>query len=173
MSKNFALIRSRAEADRATAYRTAALNLTAIIGTDFNISGWTNKVHRELDGQWQTHPRQVPWQWDEIFAGHREFDRLDIAIWSGPTLCGLGLGLTTASALNLRFLEGAPDPNCPLKGYRILIALEAAACYAQARGKKEIRLSPINSSLESLYRDTYGFELEKPAKGEPYYRKGV
>ena len=166
-------MKARAEQDRANAYRIAALNLQAPIGVQFNISSWSNKAQRAFDTQWQPLERKLDWKWDEIFETHRDFDKLDMAIWSGEALCGLALGLTTGAALNLRFLEGSPNPDCPLKGRRILVALEASACYAQARGKKEIRLSPINSSLESLYRDTYGFDLEIPAKGEPYYRKGV
>lgn len=173
MSRHFALVKARSDQDRAGAYRTAALNLQPHLGVEFNISSWSNKAARAFDSQWAAFKREVEWDWSEIFQAHRDFDRLDMAIWNGERLCGLGLGLTTASALDFRFLEGCPDPVCPLKGRRILIAMEAAACYAQARGKKEIRVSPINSSLESLYRDTYGFDLETPRKGEPYYRKGV
>jgi hypothetical protein len=73
----------------------------------------------------------------------------------------------------MRFIEGDPRPDCPLKGWRALIVLEAAAFYAQARGKTELRLKEVNSSLESLYRDTYGFRLETPRKQEPYWTKEV
>lgn len=173
MSRHFALVKARSDQNRASAFRAAALNLQPHLGVEFNISPWSNKALRAFDGHWSTFKREVEWDWPEIFRGHRDYDRLDLAIWSGDRLCGLGLGITTPSALELRFLEGCPDPECPLRGRRILIALEAAACYAQTCGKKEIRVSPINSSLESLYRDTYGFALETPAKGAPYYRKGV
>jgi hypothetical protein len=108
------------------------------------------------------------------FRVHRDPDRLDIVIW-GPNdrLCGLGLGLTSSEAVEVRFIEGDPRPDCPLKGKRILIILECAACYAQARGRKELRIQPINQRLEYLYRQTYGFVLETPRRGARYYRKGV
>ncbi len=101
-------------------------------------------------------------------------DRLDMVIW-GPDyrLCGLGLGLTTGEAVEIRFIEGDPSPDCPLKGRRTLIILECASCYAQARGRKELRIQPINERLEDLYRQTYGFVLETPRRGERYYRKDI
>lgn len=73
----------------------------------------------------------------------------------------------------LRFLEGDPRQDCPLRGKRILIALETAANYAQGRGKKEIRVQPIDDKLVYLYESVYGFVLESPKNEEPYYRKGV
>jgi hypothetical protein len=67
--------------------------------------------------------------------------------------------------VTLAFLEGDPRPECPLKGRRALIALDATARYAQGRGKTEIRISPINASLECLYVEQYGFQ-KRSRRGE-------
>jgi len=114
------------------------------------------------------------WDWEEIFRGHRDPDRLELVIWTvGDRLSGLGLVLTSGRAVELRFLEGDPRPDCPLKGRRIAVALEAAARYAQARGKLEIRLQPLNASLGCLYCKAYGFEEVTPKGAQSYLRKAV
>lgn len=173
LSSKLARAKERYATDRYDAFRIAALNLQPYLGVDFHISSWTTKAAAAFGEQWSRHKRTVNWDWPEIMRRHNDPDRLDLAIWVGDLLCGLGLGTTTAQAVKIRFCEGSPFPECPLKGRRILVMLEAATCYAQARGKQEIRIAPKNSSLESLYRDIYGFELVKGQNQEPYYRKGV
>jgi hypothetical protein len=165
--------KARFEADRFAARRQAIENLRLHLALDFNISGWGEKAREAFLDQWSQHPGQR-FAWDEVFRRHNDPDRLDVAIW-GPNgrLCGLGLGLTTSEAVEIRFMEGDPRPNCPLKGRRILIVLECAACYAQARGRTELRIQPINEHLETLYRQTYGFVLETAHGGERYYRRGI
>lgn len=112
--------------------------------------------------------------WPEIFRRHREPDRLDMAIWSGPDhLSALALGVPTGQSIMMRFAEGDRRDSCPLRGKRILIALEAATNYAQLQGKREIRVQPINNELVYLYENVYGFVLESPRNEHPYYRKGV
>jgi hypothetical protein len=164
--------KTRFEADRFAARRTTIANLTDQVGVEFILSAWGERARHALLGQWKQNGHIF--DWEEIFRVHRDPDRLDIVIW-GPNdrLCGLGLGLTSSEAVEVRFIEGDPRPDCPLKGKRILIILECAACYAQARGRKELRIQPINQRLEYLYRQTYGFVLETPRRGARYYRKGV
>ncbi len=162
--------KERYEKDRFNARRQAALNLVPVVGVDFHMAGWGARA-REALAKWAD---GSDWDWDEIFRRHNDPDRLDMVIW-GPDyrLCGLGLGLTTGEAVEIRFIEGDPSPDCPLKGRRTLIILECASCYAQARGRKELRIQPINERLEDLYRQTYGFVLETPRRGERYYRKDI
>jgi hypothetical protein len=163
--------KARFEADRHSSRAQAVRNLTPHL-PEFNLSGWGARAREAYLDQWRGDPK-CNWDWEEIFRRHNDPDRLDVAIW-GPNerLCGLGLGLTTGEALDLRFLEGDPRPDCPLKGRRILIFLESAACYAQARGRAELRIRPKNERLEDLYRQTYGFMLETRRGGESYYRRG-
>jgi hypothetical protein len=147
----------------------AAASMTEFLGTPVQITEWSR---RALEGLADWGETRFPW--DEIFRRHRDPDRLELAIWSQrDRLSGLALGLTTERSLLLRFVEGDPRSDCPLKGKRILIALEAAAYYAQARGRKEIRVQPIHDKLVHLYENVYGFVLVSPRNEAPYYRKGV
>jgi hypothetical protein len=168
--------RARYEADRSNARTKAVLNLQSTLRVDFNLSGWGGRAREAYADQWLNGEKYSPagWDWEEIFRRHHEPDRLDIAIW-GPQarLCGFGLALTTSQAITIRFVEGDSRHDCPLKGMRALIILECAACYAQARGRSELRIQPKNERLEELYRQIYGFVLETPRRGEAYYRKGI
>lgn len=96
-----------------------------------------------------------------------------MAVWSGARLSSLSLATTSGNAVHIRYLEGDPRPDCPLIGRRALIALEACAGYAQARGKAELRVHPLNDKLKSLYVGVYKFEVATPHKAEPYLFKRV
>jgi hypothetical protein len=164
--------KARFENDRHGARGQAVRNLQPHL-PDFNLSGWGQRTREAYRDQWLGDPK-CAWDWEEIFRRHGDPDRLDIAIWGqNERLCCLALGTTTSEAVEIRFLEGDPRPDCPLKGRRILIVLESAACYAQARGRAELRVRPKNERLEDLYRQTYDFVLETTRSGDRYYRKGV
>jgi hypothetical protein len=139
------------------------------IGTAYQITEISGRALRYISDVWGgSH-----FDWQEVLRRHNEPDAMPIAIWHEDRLCALALALTTGQAVVLRFVEGDPRADCPLKGRRFLIALEACANYAQARGKKEIRLQPKNDALVYLYEKVYGFALESPKNETPYYRKGV
>jgi hypothetical protein len=98
-----------------------------------------------------------------------------MSIWGadGERLCGLGLGLTKGDYVELRFVEGDPRPDCPLKGQRILVFLECSTLYAQAIGRSELRVEPINERLANLYQKVYGFSLAPHRDGRPYFTKRI
>ncbi|WP_144445574.1 hypothetical protein [Inquilinus limosus] len=176
MSAELRRAKERYERDRDTARREAALNLRPHLAVDFRLSGWTGKTLGAYFDQWgpaDRHP-DGDWDWPEIIRRHNDADRLDIAIW-GPDdrLCGLALGLTKGRAIEIRYVEGDPRADCPLTGRRILIVLECAAIYAQAMGKAELHVQPVNASLVDLYQVKYGFTLASPRKQSPYYWKKV
>lgn len=151
------------------ARRQAGINLGPVIGDGFTIGRWGAKAREAYRDQWG----EGDWDWEEIFERYHDPDRLEIVVWAGDRLCALGLATTTNQAVVVRFLQGNPNSDCPFLGDRALICLEAASCYAQAMGRSELRLYPKNEDLEALFRDTYGFSIEKPPNGEAYYRKGV
>ena len=94
---------------------------------------------------------------------------MDLVMWGpGERLCGLGLA--TLRGEHVRFLEGDPRPGCPLRGKRTTVALETAFVYGQACGRREVRIVPVNTELETFYRDNFGFTLETPKGSEAYYR---
>jgi hypothetical protein len=175
LSRELARAKERYSAAAFEAYRSAALTLQPEFGLHLAITSWTNKAEDAYRSQWpkDRHP-DAGWSWDEIFRRHRDPDRLPIVIW-GPSdrLCGLGLALTAGRVINLRFLEGDPRSDCPLKGRRIAIALEATAVYGQALGKGEITIDPVNADLENLYIDTYGFTKESVRGKKPCFRRTI
>lgn len=128
----------------------------------------------EIASEWRIADNGVDFDWSQIRDTYRsDPKRLEMAIWSNERLCGMGIGLLSSASLELRFLEGCPDPNCPLIGRRLLTALECATNYAQATGRRQIRLQPINERLTELYEGVYGFTRDTPSKGKPFYKKEV
>ena len=150
-------------------------DLTPHIGVQFQIGEWTQRTLHAYDEQWPKprHP-DAGWDWPQAFAVHRDFDRLPLVLWGpGGRLSGLGLATTTNNAVVIKFLEGDPRTDCPLRGRRALIALETASRYAQMMGRTELRVHPVNSSLDGLYQGVYGFTKETPRKGPSFLRKEV
>lgn len=175
MSRELARAVERYREDALSACRTTSHALQAAVG-DFYITGWTHKGRQAFREQWlpAQRGRSFKWEWEEIFRRHREPDRLELVVWApGDRLSALGLVLTTSRAVELRFLEGDQRPDCPLKGHRILIVLEAAARYAQSRGKLEIRVQPINAPLAKVYCDIYRFKEVRPKGEVPYLRREI
>lgn len=87
-----------------------------------------------------------------------------VADWNAPSLLKVS---------HFSFFEADPRPECPLKGKRILIALDAIAAYVQGSGRAEIRVEPANDKLVEVYQTVYEFEVVSPRKGKPYCRKRI
>ena len=134
---------------------------------------WGTKAQGAYESQWLSrHPDSTFWDWTEIFRRHR--NELEIAIWSPVArLSGLSVATASGEAIEVRFLEGDSRPDCPLKGSRMLIALDCASRYAYGRGKRELRVRPVNSALEDLYQEIYGFHLVKDKPGSPYWARRI
>ncbi len=167
-------MRAKYEAARFGARKQAALNLQGTLGVEFHIAGWSNKTREALVDQWQGN-HVSGWDWPEIFRRYDDPDRLDMSVWTmaGNRLSALGLALTKGEYVELRFVEGDPRPDCPLKGNRALIMVECSSCYTQARGRSELRIEPINEQVAILYQKVYGFTLEHYRDGRPYFKKRV
>ena len=138
--------------------------LQPLIG-EFNVTEWSK---RAFDAIWNS----PTFPWDRIGRNHRDPDRLEIAIWVGRRLVGMALALSNGDEVILEFLEGDPATDCPLKGFRTLIALDVAANYAQARGKHRLLVQPMNSGLRNHYTKL-GFSPFPPSTGSPYLWKKV
>ena len=175
MTARFERAKKRYQESRETCRREAGLKLSKILGVDFHVSGWSGKGRDALATQWAANGASLSvWDWNEIFRRHHDPDRLDMVIWgTDDRLCGIGLGLTTGQAVDIRYVQGDPREGCPLKGKRTLIFLECAAGYAQLRGKAELRIEPKNQALINLYTKIYGFSLETPRGANAYYKKVV
>jgi hypothetical protein len=165
-------VRAKYNEARDNARRLAALNLQRAVGTDFYIAGWTRKAQQTFAEQWGG-ASSIGWGWPEIFRRHNDPDRLDMVVWTGNRLCGLGVSTTTGEAVVIRFIEREPQEDCPLKGRIALIMTECSALYAQARGRKELRIEPKNDKLSTLYKELYGFTDATGPQGRTYCVKRV
>jgi hypothetical protein len=173
MSSELERARARYQTAKTGARKQAALNLVPAIGVEFTIIGYGPRAAECLTDQWTGKDRSA-WNWPEIFRRHKDIDRLDMVVWDAhDRLCGLGLGLLKAEYLELRFLERDPRGDCPLKGKIIPIALDCATCYAQATGRDELRVEPVNDKLATIYQDVYDFSLVTPAKGAAYCSRRI
>ena len=145
-----------------------------MLSLNFRLTIWTTRVEQCINDQWGTnrHP-DASWEWGNILRRYRDPDVFAFAGWVNEhRLAFVGLALTNSVAVELRFLEGDPRANCPLGGSRALIALDVSANYAQAVGRREIWVRPVNQALESLCVGL-GFELEAPRGQHRYFRRRV
>ena len=157
---------------RRQAYASSAEELSQILGVDMTIRDWGIRASHGYKVWQGRSPSTRHWDWDAIHAGHTDADRLPLAVYGpGDELWIAGLGLTTAQAVVLRFLEGTPDAACPIRSKRALVALDIATRYAQALDKTELRVQPLNLGLGAFYRDRLGFTLVEPDDGEAYFRR--
>lgn len=168
MSRTFTDARARYEKARHEACIKAG-HLRQVLSVNFEVAEMGRAALDAVATQWKT----SKFNWDEIYRDMRGIDTFKFAIWVGDRLCGLGVATTSNQSIRLRFIEGSPLEDCPLKGRRILIALEAVAYYGQLRGKKELLLEPLNEKLISVYETTYGMKIIHPTKGNPYASKGI
>ena len=110
------------------------------------------------------------WNWrDQTRRLQPTLNRFEVAIWSGPTLCGLAIGKPSrgASHLAVQLLEGSPNTGHPLRGRIAECVTVAAASYARLLGKAQIRLiRPLPGALP-IYR-RLGFEIAPEGAKPPY-----
>jgi hypothetical protein len=154
------------------ARRVASLTMRDGYGMDVRIVGWSHRAQKAVADHWKN--RRVDWDWPEIFRRNREPKTFDLAIWTpDDRLVALVLARMSTEAVTLALLEGDPNSDCPFRGRRALIALEACANYAQGAGVAELRIQPLNSALAAVYQDRYGFGVVTPKGQKPYYVKRV
>ena len=154
----------------------AALNLQAVLKLPFSITEWSNRSSDALTEQWPLSGRRPDssWNWPQI---QRDFKtdptKFELAVWGDNRLSCLAIANLSNSAVVLRFLEGDPRADCPFRGVRTLIVLEAIQCCGLTTGRNEIQVEPVNDALATLYRNNYGFALATRKGGNAYYRREI
>lgn len=100
------------------------------------------------------------WDWARIVATQpHNPHNLDLAIWSGETLCGLVVGRLPhrRTRLLLDVVEGAPFVPHPLQGRVLDVAFLAAEYYATGVGARWLRLMHPLAGMQARYIARYGF----------------
>ena len=140
------------------------------LGIAFTTSEWSGRTFAALAAQWD----RQRFDWARIARAVRtDPSRLDVSVWLGDRLCCLFVATLGGESVTLRWVEGDPRADCPLRGRRLLIALDIATNYAQRNGRHEIRVEPIDDAMLNLFERTYGFAAVKPKHGSPYWTKQV
>jgi len=151
------------------AMRRASENIRKDLGEEVQLREFTRAT---LDAIEEWGP--TDFDWNEILLRVRDPDCFRFGIWVGNRLVAVAIATTSNQSVCLRYVEADKREDAPLKGLRILVALEAITIYGQLRGKTEIKLEPINEDLVSLYENTYGFERIVLRKGpSKYWRKRI
>ncbi len=111
---------------------------------------------------WYLHPsRMVTWKWREILHKRRKKPkRLDVAFYCTDVLCGLMTASISRGrvGINIRYVEASPDPNHPLKGNFLYLALWQAELFATFTNCKQVSVSQPNPLLVQMYKD-FGYEM--------------
>jgi hypothetical protein len=159
----------------------AAVSLKQYLPSSFYLTQGSEKSDDAWRRQWQPNSERKPpnggWDWPACrLARGRDPARLSAAMWcrNGSELCGLVLMGLNSTACRIEMVEGSPHSNHSMKGLVIPVALELAAMYAQAKGRREVWLcSPANDMLLWFLINDYGFELASPKKGKSFCRREV
>jgi hypothetical protein len=166
--------------DRQLKHRTEAISavyesLKAHFTDAYKIVDWSRAIEEKYSAQWggcERHP-DGGWNWPEIRRRFNAPRDQVVAVLCGDRLSALSLVKSNHTWVEVAFLEGDPRADCPLKAKRAVIVLEFAAMYGQSLGVNELRLHPVNSSLEDLYVKGYGFKKVGPPKDKPYLKRAI
>lgn len=110
-----------------------------------------------LDAEaWHEHPgRLVDWDWRTILHKFRKKPkRLDVAFYCKEVLCGLMTASISRGrvGINIRYVEGNPDPGHPLKKNFLFLALWQAELFGTFSDCKRVTVSQPNPNLVDLYK---------------------
>jgi hypothetical protein len=154
---------------RAASYGVALIALPATF--QLHVPGRFTSVPidlREIDGaaltQWDSLWRgKFSWDWRRIDTTYKSLrdDRFEVAVWSGPILCGLAAGAPRYGRMEVDVMQGSPNSGHPLKGAVRFAVLEAARAYTLALGHTQLRLQTPNPGMLTKYQ-LMGFTLEPP-----------
>lgn len=138
----------------------ACANLSDPLDVKVNaIGGLEYKI---VDTQWRTHPEcRVAWDWQALLNKHRKKPKkIEAAFYSGGVLCGLMYARVSRGtvSVNVRYIEGSPWPDSPLKGYVLTVALMQAELFAVVIRAKYVAVSRPAAELIDRYKDMR-FEL--------------
>ena len=104
---------------------------------------------------WHGHPaRMVSWDWRSILHKRRKKPkRLDVAFYCRGVLCGLMTASISRGrvGINIRYVEANPEPDHPLKGNFLFLALWQAELFATFSNCKVVSVSQPNPVLVDMY----------------------
>ncbi len=159
------------EAALADAQQRLQARISASLGIPIELSLIDAKALQAWQEQWKPRPdRPGGWNWrEQRLRLTSTVSRFEVAIWSGPLLCGLAIGKPSkgSSHLAIQLLEGSPAEVHPLKGYVAECVAEAGISYARLLEKAQLRLiQPLPGALPTYRR--LQFKVESDSATPPY-----
>jgi hypothetical protein len=159
----------------------AAVSLREYLPSTFSLTLGSEKSDDAWRRQWQPVSKRKPpnggWDWPACRSSRsKDPTCFCAAMWcrNGSELCSLLLLRLNKTACRIEMVEGSPNSQHSMRGLVIPVALELAAMYAQAQGRREVWLcSPANDMLLWFLINDYGFELASPKNGNPFCRREV
>ncbi|WP_157968894.1 hypothetical protein [Tropicimonas sp. IMCC34011] len=176
MNSELRRVRDRTEAAWQEAVNAFGKNVISFHERPVAVRLWSRTIEEAYRSQWLTATRSddAGWEWPEISNRYRNEPKArQFAIMADDRLAALCFLLASRQRVLVRFLEGDPRQDCPLRGKRALLALDLAATYGQRLGCHEIHLEPVNEPLAELYRGRFGFKDGKDGNKKPVLKRGL
>lgn len=110
-----------------------------------------------VDTHWRNHPDcLVAWDWRSFLERHRKKPKkIEAAFYSQGVLCGLMYARVSRGtvSVNVRYIEGNPWPESPLKGVFLTVALMQAEFFAVVIQAKQVAVSRPAPELIQRYKE--------------------
>ncbi len=163
-------------------YRDAAYHRTwelwkKAVGPDLRIMPINENALSFWRIVWQSFPSAEDggFNWEEAHGRlWNRPNRYEVAVWSGPVLCGLALGHTSPEKQDvcINLLERLSVPGNPLIGYIAPIVFTAASFYGNILKSQRLKIkNPVDGALP--YYEKLGFSLAERVDGSTYYAKEI
>lgn len=125
--------------------------------------------------QWQIPHWTGSGGWPWTLLAHRFVRKprsFHAALWQDSLLCGLCVGWVSKGRQNLtlRYLESAPDPHHPLRGWVTTLMFEAALQYASALSVQKLLLRDPVPGLVGRYEE-FGFRVDHNTQNPVYLER--
>lgn len=132
------------------------------------VTAWRSFYRGELS------KRAPGWIWErEVKKYRRHYQRVELAIWSGSTLCGLMIGRVSDRRVvaSIHLIESNPGTN-PLQGNIAVIGTRWLIAFAMTCKCKEVAIDRPIPELMNYYR-SLGFTIEISRKKKVWRLKKI
>jgi hypothetical protein len=161
--------------DRSFALALSQAQTSAPVPADTILTPLTPRAVHAWEVQWNDDHWTGEGGWPWTLLAHR-FTRkprsFHAALWSGPRLCGLCVGRVSKGRkhLTLHYMESAPDPHHPLRGFVTPLMFGAAWNYGIAMGVERLLLrEPLPGVIERYHR--FGFSVAQSMQRSVYFER--
>lgn len=136
------------------AYKVFQETVLNAVGLQVSSKWIDEEVLSEVD-LWRYHPNWMgSWDWRVVLKKERKsFKRFEVAFYCDGTLCGLLVARVSKNRVNVNVknIEGNPDPQHPLKSKLLQVALLQIELYAVAIQATMVSIDKPLAEIAGLY----------------------